>query len=130
MATLVISYTILLLLILIVLFVYPSLYMVKHDQFEWTHCFLGWTATALVCSQVDIISLGVNCLLFLKLSSDNSTHKRLSKTWSNSWTGTNSLSGILASCNYDYFYPTSLDKIKESTRSGRSVIFACNQIIL
>ena len=41
MATLVISYTVLLLLILIVLFAYPSLRVVKHDQFERTHHFFA-----------------------------------------------------------------------------------------
>ena len=53
-ATVAITYFILVLLIGIVLFAYPKNRSVHHDAFERTHRFLGWSATALVWGQVCI----------------------------------------------------------------------------
>jgi len=51
-ATLVITYLILLLLLTIMLFAWPSFRIRFHDRFERSHRFMGWTATALVWAQV------------------------------------------------------------------------------
>ncbi|KAJ7675823.1 nonribosomal peptide synthetase 12 [Mycena polygramma] len=51
-ATVAISYSILLLLLGIVIFAHPSLRSKHHDHFERIHRFFGWTAIILVWSQV------------------------------------------------------------------------------
>ncbi|KAF9652307.1 hypothetical protein BDM02DRAFT_3183699 [Thelephora ganbajun] len=48
LATVVISWIILGLLLVMLCFAYPSVRAKLHDSFEWTHRFLGWTALALV----------------------------------------------------------------------------------
>ncbi|TBU28644.1 nonribosomal peptide synthetase 12 [Dichomitus squalens] len=55
-ATLAITYFILVLLIGIVLFAYPKVRSTHHDAFERSHRFLGWTATALVWCQVILLT--------------------------------------------------------------------------
>lgn len=50
-ATVAITYFILVLLVGIVLFAYPRNRSVHHDAFERTHRFLGWSATGLVWCQ-------------------------------------------------------------------------------
>ncbi|PPR06777.1 hypothetical protein CVT24_011277 [Panaeolus cyanescens] len=55
-ATLVVTYLILALLIGIVIFAHPSLRSKKHNTFEAVHRFLGWTATALVWAQFVLLS--------------------------------------------------------------------------
>ncbi|TFK89560.1 nonribosomal peptide synthetase 12 [Polyporus arcularius HHB13444] len=55
-ATVAITYFILMLLIGIVLFAYPKVRSTHHDAFERTHRFLGWTATALVWCQVVLLT--------------------------------------------------------------------------
>ncbi|KAI1823092.1 acetyl-CoA synthetase-like protein [Xylaria intraflava] len=46
--TIVLSYLVLALLLAIVSMAHPDIRAKLHDQFEWTHRFAGWTATALV----------------------------------------------------------------------------------
>lgn len=46
--TIVLSYLVLALLLAIVGMAHPDVRAKMHDQFEWTHRFAGWTATALV----------------------------------------------------------------------------------
>ncbi|KAI0802586.1 acetyl-CoA synthetase-like protein [Xylaria sp. FL0064] len=46
--TIVLSYLVLALLLAIVGMAHPDIRVKLHDQFEWTHRFAGWTATALV----------------------------------------------------------------------------------
>lgn len=53
-ATVAVTYFILVLLIGIVLFAYPKNRSVHHDAFERSHRFLGWSATALVWCQVSL----------------------------------------------------------------------------
>lgn len=48
LATVVISWVILGLLLAMLVFAYPSMRNRFHDYFEWTHRFLGWTAVALI----------------------------------------------------------------------------------
>ncbi|OBZ71566.1 Bacitracin synthase 3 [Grifola frondosa] len=55
-ATVAVTYFILMLLIGIVLFAYPKARTSHHDAFERTHRFLGWTATALVWCQVVLLT--------------------------------------------------------------------------
>ncbi|KAI0770264.1 nonribosomal peptide synthetase 12 [Fomes fomentarius] len=55
-ATVAITYFILVLLIGIVLFAYPKVRSTHHDAFERTHRFLGWSATALVWCQVILLT--------------------------------------------------------------------------
>ncbi|KII86925.1 hypothetical protein PLICRDRAFT_274094 [Plicaturopsis crispa FD-325 SS-3] len=55
-ATVVVTYWILLTLFGIAIFAHPSLRTVAHDQFERTHRFLGWFATALVWAQVILLT--------------------------------------------------------------------------
>ncbi|ETW84500.1 hypothetical protein HETIRDRAFT_444247 [Heterobasidion irregulare TC 32-1] len=55
-ATLIISYLILLLLLGIVALAYPRLRILYHNSFEATHRFLGWTAVALVWCQVILLT--------------------------------------------------------------------------
>ncbi|GKT53956.1 amino acid adenylation domain-containing protein [Colletotrichum tofieldiae] len=50
--TLVLTYLILLLLVMILVMAYPSIRAKMHDQFEWTHRFAGWSALALVWAHV------------------------------------------------------------------------------
>ncbi|KAF9641918.1 hypothetical protein BDM02DRAFT_3080189, partial [Thelephora ganbajun] len=47
LATVVVSWVILGLLFVILVFAYPTMRHRFHDYFEWTHRFLGWTAVAL-----------------------------------------------------------------------------------
>lgn len=54
--TVAITYSILLLLLLIIFFAYPALRTSKHDNFERTHRFFGWTCTALVWVQVVLLT--------------------------------------------------------------------------
>ncbi|KDQ16571.1 hypothetical protein BOTBODRAFT_54016 [Botryobasidium botryosum FD-172 SS1] len=55
-ATVVVTYLILLLLISIVLFAYPPFRIVKHDSFEMIHRFAGWTATALTWALIILLT--------------------------------------------------------------------------
>ncbi|KAI1485804.1 surfactin synthetase subunit 3 [Biscogniauxia mediterranea] len=50
--TVVLSYLVLVLLAAIVGMAHPDVRAKMHDQFEWTHRFAGWTATALVWAHV------------------------------------------------------------------------------
>jgi hypothetical protein len=52
MATLLLSYLILLLLMAILIMAYPAIRAKLHNQFECTHRFAGWTALALVWAHV------------------------------------------------------------------------------
>ena len=52
LATVVVSWVILGLLLVMLVFAYPNMRNRFHDSFEWTHRFLGWTALALVWAQV------------------------------------------------------------------------------
>ncbi|KAF7416084.1 hypothetical protein PC9H_002344 [Pleurotus ostreatus] len=54
--TVTITYSILLLLLLIIFFAYPALRTSKHDNFERTHRFFGWSCTALVWVQVVLLT--------------------------------------------------------------------------
>ncbi|CAA7261580.1 unnamed protein product [Cyclocybe aegerita] len=54
--TVVITYCILLLLVGIITFAFPSFRIKHHDTFERTHRFLGWTATAFVWCQVILLT--------------------------------------------------------------------------
>lgn len=56
MATVGISYSILLLLLGIVTFAHPSLRSKRHDHFERVHRYFGWTAIILVWAQVVILT--------------------------------------------------------------------------
>ena len=51
-ATVVVSWVILGLLLVMLVFAYPTMRGKFHDSFEWTHRFLGWTALTLVWAQV------------------------------------------------------------------------------
>ncbi|KAL4265779.1 AMP-dependent synthetase/ligase domain-containing protein [Pleurotus pulmonarius] len=55
-ATLVVTYCILLLLISIICCAYPAFRIAKHNNFERTHRFFGWTVTALVWAQVILLT--------------------------------------------------------------------------
>lgn len=55
-ATVIITYWILLLLLGIVTLAYPRFRSLYHDRFEMSHRFLGWTATAFVWCQVCFLS--------------------------------------------------------------------------
>jgi len=55
-ATVAITYVILLLLFAIVLFAYPKFRQLFHDRFERSHRFMGWTVTALVWVQVILLT--------------------------------------------------------------------------
>ncbi|KAG5650400.1 hypothetical protein H0H81_012379 [Sphagnurus paluster] len=55
-ATLAISYTVLALLLSILIFAHPTLRRKFHDNFETTHRFLGWSATALVWIQIILLT--------------------------------------------------------------------------
>ncbi|KAJ7780692.1 nonribosomal peptide synthetase 12 [Mycena maculata] len=55
-ATVAVSYSILLLLVGIVVFAHPSLRSKRHDHFERVHRFFGWTSVALVWCQVVILN--------------------------------------------------------------------------
>ncbi|KAJ8515452.1 hypothetical protein ONZ45_g7125 [Pleurotus djamor] len=48
LATLVVTYIVLSVIIAIMFFAYPAIRTSKHDTFERTHRFLGWTCTAIV----------------------------------------------------------------------------------
>ncbi|KAJ3754842.1 hypothetical protein EV360DRAFT_86477 [Lentinula raphanica] len=50
-ATLGVTYSILLLLLVIILFSYPSFRSKQHDAFEYVHRFMGWTVVVLVWAQ-------------------------------------------------------------------------------
>ncbi|KAH7304763.1 surfactin synthetase subunit 3 [Stachybotrys elegans] len=52
LATLLLSYLVLLLLVSILVMAYPAIRAKMHDQFEWTHRFAGWTALGLVWAHV------------------------------------------------------------------------------
>ncbi|KAF9648009.1 hypothetical protein BDM02DRAFT_3187456 [Thelephora ganbajun] len=52
LATVVVAWVILGLLLVMLTFAYPSIRNKLHDSFEWSHRFLGWTALALVWAQV------------------------------------------------------------------------------
>ncbi|KAK4154451.1 adenylate-forming reductase [Chaetomidium leptoderma] len=52
MATLVLTYLILILLVSILVMAYPTIRSTMHDQFEWTHRFAGWLALALVWAHI------------------------------------------------------------------------------
>ncbi|KAK5629811.1 hypothetical protein RRF57_005526 [Xylaria bambusicola] len=54
--TVVISYLVLTLLLAIVGMAHPDIRVKLHDQFEWTHRFAGWTATALVWAHLVVAS--------------------------------------------------------------------------
>ncbi|KAF9649149.1 hypothetical protein BDM02DRAFT_3128577 [Thelephora ganbajun] len=56
LATLVVSWVILGLLLMILVFAYPTMRNKFHDYFEWTHRFLGWTVVALFWAQVVLFS--------------------------------------------------------------------------
>ncbi|KAF9642397.1 hypothetical protein BDM02DRAFT_3133117 [Thelephora ganbajun] len=56
LATLVISWIVLGLLLIILVFAYPNMRNKFHDYFEWSHRFLGWTAVALFWAQVVLFS--------------------------------------------------------------------------
>ncbi|KAF5388425.1 hypothetical protein D9615_000845 [Tricholomella constricta] len=55
-ATVGVTYAILALLILILIFAYPIIRVKFHDNFEVTHRFMGWTVTALVWVQVVLLA--------------------------------------------------------------------------
>ncbi|KAJ3754841.1 hypothetical protein EV360DRAFT_50851 [Lentinula raphanica] len=55
-ATLGVTYSILLLLLAIILFAYPSLRSKQHDAFEYIHRFMGWTVVGLVWAQVVLLN--------------------------------------------------------------------------
>ncbi|KAK0496375.1 hypothetical protein EDD18DRAFT_1353119 [Armillaria luteobubalina] len=55
-ATVVLTYIILAFLTSIVIFAHPILRVKRHDTFERVHRFMGWTATALVWSQVVLLT--------------------------------------------------------------------------
>ncbi|KZV88846.1 nonribosomal peptide synthetase 12 [Exidia glandulosa HHB12029] len=55
-ATVVVTYLILLLLVAIVLFAWPKFRVLFHDRFERTHRFMGWSATALVWCQIVLLT--------------------------------------------------------------------------
>ncbi|TFY68751.1 hypothetical protein EVJ58_g815 [Rhodofomes roseus] len=54
-ATLTVSYAILVLLVAMVIFAYPKFRVRHHDAFEMIHRFAGWTAVALVWAQVILL---------------------------------------------------------------------------
>ncbi|KAF5387033.1 hypothetical protein D9615_001563 [Tricholomella constricta] len=55
-ATLVVTFVILALLFLLLIFAHPTLRKKFHDSFEATHRFLGWSATALVWIQIILLT--------------------------------------------------------------------------
>ncbi|KAJ4482067.1 hypothetical protein J3R30DRAFT_3286838 [Lentinula aciculospora] len=55
-STLGVTYSILLLLLTMILFAYPSLRSKRHDTFEYLHRFMGWTVVALVWAQVVLLN--------------------------------------------------------------------------
>jgi hypothetical protein len=55
-ATVTVTYLILVLLVSMVVFAHPHVRSTAHDSFEATHRFLGWTAAALVWAQVSLYS--------------------------------------------------------------------------
>ncbi|KAF7365784.1 Nonribosomal peptide synthetase 12 [Mycena venus] len=55
-ATVAISYSILLLLLGMVIFAYPSMRSKRHDSFERVHRFFGWTSIILVWSQIVVLT--------------------------------------------------------------------------
>ncbi|KAJ3996936.1 hypothetical protein F5050DRAFT_1506661 [Lentinula boryana] len=55
-STLGVTYSILLLLLVIIVFAYPSLRSKRHDTFEYFHRFMGWTVVALVWAQVILLN--------------------------------------------------------------------------
>ncbi|KAG7445759.1 uncharacterized protein BT62DRAFT_178192 [Guyanagaster necrorhizus] len=55
-ATVSLTYIVLAFLIGIVVFAYPTFRIKRHDAFERMHRFMGWTATALVWSQVVVLT--------------------------------------------------------------------------
>ncbi|KAH8114567.1 nonribosomal peptide synthetase 12 [Phellopilus nigrolimitatus] len=55
-ATVVVTYWILLLLLSIATFAYPKFRLIAHDQFERTHRFFGWAAVVLVWCQVVLLT--------------------------------------------------------------------------
>ncbi|KAF8077660.1 hypothetical protein FPV67DRAFT_1662467 [Lyophyllum atratum] len=55
-STLVVTYVILILLLMILIFAHPRLRQKFHDSFEATHRFLGWSATGLVWIQIVLLT--------------------------------------------------------------------------
>ncbi|KAK0187839.1 hypothetical protein F5146DRAFT_1060955 [Armillaria mellea] len=55
-ATVALTYIVLAFLVGIVVFAYPTFRIKRHDAFERMHRFMGWTATALVWSQVVVLT--------------------------------------------------------------------------
>ncbi|KAK0464260.1 uncharacterized protein EV420DRAFT_1263808 [Desarmillaria tabescens] len=55
-ATVSLTYIVLAFLVGIVVFAYPTFRVKRHDAFERMHRFMGWTATALVWSQVVVLT--------------------------------------------------------------------------
>ncbi|KAG6910283.1 hypothetical protein DXG01_011680 [Tephrocybe rancida] len=55
-ATVVVTYAILILLLMILTFAHPTLRRKFHDSFETTHRFLGWSATGLVWIQIILLT--------------------------------------------------------------------------
>ncbi|SJL07730.1 related to non-ribosomal peptide synthetase [Armillaria ostoyae] len=55
-ATVSLTYIVLAFLVGIVVFAYPTFRIKRHDAFERMHRFMGWTATALVWSQVVVLT--------------------------------------------------------------------------
>ncbi|KAF7346327.1 putative three-domain protein adenylation-thiolation-dehydrogenase [Mycena sanguinolenta] len=55
-ATVAVSYSILLLLVGIVVFAYPTIRSKRHDSFERVHRFFGWTSIILVWAQVVLLT--------------------------------------------------------------------------
>jgi hypothetical protein len=60
LATVVLTYLILSLLLAILVMAHPSIRIRMHDQFEWTHRFAGWTALALVWAHVFVSTAALN----------------------------------------------------------------------
>ncbi|KAF9642490.1 hypothetical protein BDM02DRAFT_3236451 [Thelephora ganbajun] len=56
LATLVISWIVLGLLLIILVFAYPNMCSKFHNYFEWSHRFLGWTAVALFWTLIVLFS--------------------------------------------------------------------------
>ena len=56
LATIIVTYIILSLLLVMVTFAYPTIRKKFHNNFEATHRFLGWTATGLVWAQVVLLT--------------------------------------------------------------------------
>lgn len=129
-ATLIITYVILALLLGIVTFAYPTNRSRHHDTFERTHRFLGWIATALVWGQVRAVLVLLSLAIYQHDVTGRASHQRLQKSWRDRRTRAPPLCVVLAHRRLYHLHHCTMAQAPQGGRALRGLVRPRRQNVL